>query len=122
MENEMESMQDIQVSLTFSELQCLDSEDVASCVSKQTALQICNQSLKDLSAKTAEVLSIWLRKLLKAYILEAECCIDIFKCCYEWFQRLVSNKEKNVLTFINLCLIPYRKTSWGRRIWMPLPI
>lgn len=96
MENEMELMQDIQVSLSFSELQCLGTEDVTSCVSKQTALQICNQSLEDLSAKTVEVLGIWLRKLLKAYILEAECCIDIFKCLYEWFQRLVCIKHKHV--------------------------
>lgn len=87
---ELEEEQELQVSITFDELQCFDCQDVSTCVSQQTAIKICNKSLEDLSAKTVEVLSLWLRKLLRAYINEAECCIDIFKCLYEWFLRLVS--------------------------------
>ncbi|EDW62247.2 uncharacterized protein [Drosophila virilis] len=85
---ELEEEEELQVSITFDELQCFDCEDVSTCVSKQTAIKICNKSLEDLSAKTVEVLSLWLRKLLRAYINEAECCIDVFKCLYEWFLRL----------------------------------
>ncbi|KAH8407596.1 hypothetical protein KR222_007884 [Zaprionus bogoriensis] len=106
MENEVNTMQTSQEFLKFSELQCLDSEDVASCVSQQTALKICNQSLENLSARTVEVLSLWLRKLLKAYISEAECCVEAFKCLYEWFQRLVGSSSRNNQKFADfyLCL------------------
>lgn len=81
---------EMQVSITFGELQCLACEDVASCVSQDKALDICKRSLADLSAKTVEVLSLWLRKLLRAYFNDAICCIDVFKCLYAWFIKLVS--------------------------------
>ncbi|XP_034476921.1 uncharacterized protein LOC117783581 [Drosophila innubila] len=79
---------EMQVSITFGELQCLACEDVVSCVSQEKALEICKRSVTDLSAKTVEVLSLWLRKLLRAYFNDAICCIEVFKCLYEWFIKL----------------------------------
>ncbi|EDW01797.1 GH20255 [Drosophila grimshawi] len=88
---EQEEEQEVQVSITFGELQFFDCDDISTCVPIQSALKICRSSLEDLSAKTVDVLSLWLRKLLRAYISEADCYIDIFKCLYEWFQRLKSD-------------------------------
>ncbi|KAM8712887.1 hypothetical protein ACLKA7_013248 [Drosophila subpalustris] len=116
----MEEQAEMQVSITFGELQCLACEDVASCVSKEKALDICKRSVEDLSAKTVEVLSLWLRKLLRAYFNEAVCYIDVFRCLYEWFIKLkedVSPENKTAcddfITLLNdaVCFAEWAKET-----------
>ncbi|XP_017864572.1 PREDICTED: uncharacterized protein LOC108614861 [Drosophila arizonae] len=79
---------DSEVCITFDELRCFDVEDIPTCVSVKSALTICEKSVADLSAKTVEVLSLWLRKLLRGYLNDYECNIQIFKCLYEWLMSL----------------------------------
>lgn len=111
MEDLEQQQAEMEVNITFSELQSFACEDVASCVSQETALCICKRSVEDLSAKTVEVLSLWLTKLLKAYFIEAVCCIDVFKCLYQWFIKLKDNVSpenetacKDFITLLNHAL------------------
>ncbi|KAH8297136.1 hypothetical protein KR044_005331 [Drosophila immigrans] len=77
-----------EVIITLNELQSLTYEEVSDCVSQETALEICKRSLEDLSAKHVDLLSLWLRKLLKAYFYKSVCCMEVFKCLYVWFTKL----------------------------------
>lgn len=80
--------------LLFEELWCLDTETIVACMTIESVLQTCHNSLENYTATTAEVLQIWLERLLPAYILRAENCIEILRCLHEWFQfHLVSKKK-----------------------------
>lgn len=92
--------------LLFEELRCLDTETIVECMSVESVLQTCKNSLENYTATTGEVLNIWLEKLLPAYILRSEDCIDILSCLCDWYKfHLVSKQTKECKLFSNLNII-----------------
>ncbi|KAH8401000.1 hypothetical protein KR009_002367 [Drosophila setifemur] len=83
-----------EISMTFGELQAIDQEDIIIVVDVDSALQISKECLASEPAKTPEVLSLWLNKLLRAYLDEAICCFNAFKEMCEWFQVMVADSSK----------------------------
>lgn len=86
-----EKDEDPKVSITFAELKCFDIGDLPTCVSVKSALTICEKSVADSSTKTVEVLSLWLRKLLRGYLNDDDKCnMKIFMSLYDWIMSVVS--------------------------------
>lgn len=70
--------------VSFSELQAIDQEDIIILVDVQTAIRTCNESLTNDSANPADLLLLWLNKLLRAYLDEAVCCVNAIKEMWSW--------------------------------------
>lgn len=107
--------------LLFEELGCLDTDTIVECMTVESVLQTCHNSLENYTATTGEVLNIWLERLLPAYILRSENCREILKCLYKWFQfHLVSKQTKEFKLFSNLNLITYRNPLWRKSLMLPM--
>nr|XP_016930694.1 uncharacterized protein LOC108010312 isoform X2 [Drosophila suzukii] len=74
------------VSLSYSELQAIDQEDIILLIDVDSAVNICKESVANESASTVDVLTLWFSKLLRAYIDESVCCIRAVKEMCQWFQ------------------------------------
>ncbi|KAH8367094.1 hypothetical protein KR084_000546 [Drosophila pseudotakahashii] len=75
------------VSLSYSELQAIDQEDIILLVDVDSAVNICNECVTNESANPVDVLTLWFSKLLRAYIDESVCCIRAVKEMCKWFQQ-----------------------------------
>jgi len=76
------------VSLSYSELQAIDQEDIILLIDVDSAVNICKESVANESASTVDVLTLWFSKLLRAYIDESVCCIRAVKEMCQWFQMV----------------------------------
>ncbi|XP_022221564.2 uncharacterized protein LOC111073530 [Drosophila obscura] len=79
-----------EISVAFSELQSIDQEDIVILIDVESALRVCSECIRNKKAKTADVLALWLNKVLGAYINEAVCCVAAFKEMCDWFQTMKS--------------------------------
>jgi len=76
------------VSLSYSELQAIDQEDIILLIDVDSAVNICKESVANESANTVDVLTLWFSKLLRAYVDESVCCIRAVKEMCQWFQMV----------------------------------
>ncbi|KAH8277939.1 hypothetical protein KR018_010593 [Drosophila ironensis] len=83
------------VPVTFDELQLADQENIVVLVDVESAIEACKEGLTNESVKPAIVLSLWLNKMLGAYMDESICCFNAFKDMCEWFQDMASIKNTN---------------------------
>ncbi|XP_030379950.1 uncharacterized protein LOC115628107 [Scaptodrosophila lebanonensis] len=92
----------------------MDFDKIEASVSKNLALNICIRSL-DLNKAPVDVLSLWLKKLLRAYISAPHCDLtDVFKSMHEWFQRL---KEQAVYgDIINILVDAIEFADWANNL------
>ncbi|KAI8036878.1 uncharacterized protein LOC128256103 isoform X1 [Drosophila gunungcola] len=90
-----EEFENMTVSLTFSELQAIDQEDIILLVDVDSAVNISNACIANKSADRIEVLTLWISKLLKAYLEESVCCLRAVKEMCQWFY-LESDHSKGV--------------------------
>ncbi|XP_068147030.1 uncharacterized protein [Drosophila tropicalis] len=79
--------QETVLAITFDELECIDQDDVNLLVDIDTALRISKESLQE--TQIVEVLSLWLKKLLRAYVKENVCCHRVFLELKEWAQDMI---------------------------------
>ncbi|KAH8253170.1 hypothetical protein KR032_003954, partial [Drosophila birchii] len=90
--------------VSFSELQAIDQEDIIMLVDVQTAIRICNDSLTNDSANPADVLLLWLSKLLRAYVDEAVCCVNAIKEMWSWLRRVTAAPQFDRLAIVTEAL------------------
>ncbi|XP_020814564.1 uncharacterized protein LOC110188962 [Drosophila serrata] len=90
--------------VSYSELQAIDQEDIIMLVDVQTAIKICNESLSNESAKPADVLLLWLSKLLRAYVEEAVCCVNAIKEMWSWLGRVTADAQDARLAIVTEAL------------------
>ncbi|KAH8285483.1 hypothetical protein KR054_009932, partial [Drosophila jambulina] len=90
--------------VSFSELQAIDQEDIIMLVDVETAIRICSESLTNDSANPADVLLLWLNKLLRAYVDEAVCCVNAIKEMWSWLGRLSADPKYDCLAIVTEAL------------------
>ncbi|KAH8258097.1 hypothetical protein KR038_005683, partial [Drosophila bunnanda] len=90
--------------VSFSELQAIDQEDIIMLVDVQTAIRICNESLANESANPADVLILWLSKLLRAYVDEAVCCVNAIKEMWSWLGMVTADSQDDHLAIVKEAL------------------
>lgn len=88
------------ISMSYSELECIDQEDIIMLVDVESALKICQECLENNTNSSFDVLSLWFNKLLRAYMDEAICCFNAVKEMCEWFQMMV-RLENPLYTTLN---------------------
>ncbi|EDW79832.2 uncharacterized protein Dwil_GK17806 [Drosophila willistoni] len=79
--------QETVLAITFDELECIDQDDVNLLVDIDTALRISKESLQE--TQIVDVLSLWLKKLLRAYVKENVCCQMVFLELKDWAQEMI---------------------------------
>ncbi|SPP74439.1 uncharacterized protein LOC117578801 [Drosophila guanche] len=82
-----------EISVSFSELESIDQEDIVILIDVASALKVCSECIRNKSVKTGTVLALWLKKVLGAYINEAVCCVPAFKEMCDWFQSMMSSRS-----------------------------
>ncbi|KAH8331639.1 hypothetical protein KR074_008918 [Drosophila pseudoananassae] len=92
------------ISMSYSELECIDREDIIMLVDVDSAIKICQEYLDSNTNSSPNVLSLWFNKMLRAYMDEDICCFNAIKQMYEWFQTMISiessDKCNNVKTIV----------------------
>ncbi|EDV35926.2 uncharacterized protein Dana_GF12713 [Drosophila ananassae] len=83
------------ISMSYSELECIDQEDIIMLVDVESALKICQECLENNTNSSFDVLSLWFNKLLRAYMDEAICCFNAVKEMCEWFQMMKSAESSD---------------------------
>ncbi|XP_016971287.2 uncharacterized protein LOC108038913 [Drosophila rhopaloa] len=79
------------ISLSFSELQAIDQEDIILLVDVDSAVNISKACIANDSADRVEVLTLWFSKLLRAYLDESVCCFQAVKSMCDWFFHVSNN-------------------------------
>lgn len=93
------------ISMSYSELECIDQEDIIMLVDVESALKICQECLENNTNSSFDVLSLWFNKLLRAYMDEAICCFNAVKEMCEWFQMMVRLQNPTIFETKHLCFL-----------------
>ncbi|XP_026842031.1 uncharacterized protein LOC6592547 isoform X1 [Drosophila persimilis] len=79
--------------VAFRELQSIDQKDIVILIDVASALKSCSECIRNNTVKTVDVLTLWLKKVLRAYIDEAARCVTAFKQMCDWFQMMKSSTD-----------------------------